>query len=1128
MKGLYLFLSVALALPLSAQYSDDFSDGDFTNNPTWLGDAAQFQISVANALWLNDGAAQSSNVRYLATASNAMDNASWEALVRLEFNPSSSNFARFYLVSDVAALSGNLNGYFILVGGSDDEIGLYRQTGSTTTPLILSPPASVDQDPVNVRVRATRDNSGNWELLWDATGGSNFVSLGTATDNSHTFSAFSGVYCRYTTTRADKMFFDDFVVTGTGQSDQTPPTVSSVAAESTTQVRVSFSEPVSPATASTTSNYLISSGIGNPSAAQPNPQAANEVVLTLANPISTSTLYNLDITAVQDFSGNTMQDTSLPIALVVATSGDIVINEIHPDPTPAIGMPEYEYIELYNRTNLPINIDQFVLRVGSSDRVLPAATIQPDSFLVLTDIDAQGLFLPNTPIAYLSSWPSLTNSGATIEFEDSTGSLLDRVTYDLDFYNDASKDDGGYSMERINPNEFCGGSGNWAASLNNSGGTPGRSNSVFDPTPVAPALTLVEAETASQVLLEFNKELDAGSISPANFNISGGIGAPLSVALVAPNQLRLLLGVALQVNTTYSLSFVNDINDCAGNSFGAGIQEDLLFYAPEAFDVLINEFMADEAPAVLLPEAEYIELYNTKDFPINLRDWTIEVGSSSYTLPSGVIPPDSFVVLVDEDEAALFSGINVVSMPSLGSLTNTSGTIALRAPNGSLLHSVLYSDSWYGSNAKSDGGWSLEMIDPSNPCGGRNNWTASTSTQGGTPGATNSVLGTSVDASLPRMYRSGFLAPDTAYLYFSEQLSPGSLDLSDITLSAAPGLPIDVRLIQPELQVARILLANPINPGEEVWVTISGNVEDCAGNLMPQDSVRLRNPEAILEQDILINEVLSDPKDDGIDYLEIYHNGTEAVDLSQLYLTTLDTLTGEFETTYRAAPLPLLLFPGEYLLLSEDQEIVKSQYLTEDSLAFWDVEDLPSLNNDDDAITLVNISLQVIDHLSYNADEFQFPLLETTDGVAMERILFSNPTQDPTNWNSAAQAKGFGTPGYRNSQSGILEPITEDIVLDPDIFSPNSDGYKDQMFIRYQLSEPGALGTVTIYDAAGRLVRTLANNVLLESSGQFIWDGIDDEGNKARTGIHIVAFEIFSPDGRTELYKKPCTVAAQF
>ena len=40
---------------LFAQVSDNFADGDLTNNPVWLGDAAHFTVNSESQLQLNAG-----------------------------------------------------------------------------------------------------------------------------------------------------------------------------------------------------------------------------------------------------------------------------------------------------------------------------------------------------------------------------------------------------------------------------------------------------------------------------------------------------------------------------------------------------------------------------------------------------------------------------------------------------------------------------------------------------------------------------------------------------------------------------------------------------------------------------------------------------------------------------------------------------------------------------------------------------------------------------------------------------------------------------------------------------------------------------------------------------------------
>src|SRR5437868_1979736 len=115
------------------QLNDDFSDGEFTSNPMWSGNDVKFTV-FSNQLKLQAPALAST--AYLATASKSINDASWEFLVKLSFNPSSTNYARVYLVSDQADLSGNVNGYFVLIGDTPDEVSLYRQEGNIRTKII--------------------------------------------------------------------------------------------------------------------------------------------------------------------------------------------------------------------------------------------------------------------------------------------------------------------------------------------------------------------------------------------------------------------------------------------------------------------------------------------------------------------------------------------------------------------------------------------------------------------------------------------------------------------------------------------------------------------------------------------------------------------------------------------------------------------------------------------------------------------------------------------------------------------------------------------------------------------------------------------------------------------------------
>ena len=64
----------------SAQFMDDFTDGDFTNTPTWNGDASLFTAVSGELNSQSPGAAS----YYLSTPSTLFNNAQWEFFIDLQ------------------------------------------------------------------------------------------------------------------------------------------------------------------------------------------------------------------------------------------------------------------------------------------------------------------------------------------------------------------------------------------------------------------------------------------------------------------------------------------------------------------------------------------------------------------------------------------------------------------------------------------------------------------------------------------------------------------------------------------------------------------------------------------------------------------------------------------------------------------------------------------------------------------------------------------------------------------------------------------------------------------------------------------------------------------------------------
>jgi hypothetical protein len=212
------------------------------------------------------------------------------------------------------------------------------------------------------------------------------------------------------------------------------------------------------------------------------------------------------------------------------------------------------------------------------------------------------------------------------------------------------------------------------------------------------------------------------------------------------------------------------------------------------------------------------------------------------------------------------------------------------------------------------------------------------------------------------------------------------------------------------------------------------------------------------------------------------------------------------------------------MVLTENPDVVKQQYVAQNPEWFIKMS-LPTLSNTEGVVVLVNPSSQRVDQLHYY-ENWQFPLLSSDDGVALERISFTAPTQDSLNWHSAATTVGYGTPSYKNSQYSEAETGNA-ITVSPQVFSPDNDGFNDVVNIAYQFDRAGYIANITIYDADGRKIIDLVKNALISESGVFTWNGINDNGEKAKLGIYIIYAEVFDLNGNVKHYRKTCVLAGK-
>ncbi len=856
---LFLFFPVLLF----SQVFDDFEDGNFSENPGWIGSEKKFIVNDNKQLQINDTIA---NTAWLSTANSRSMDAEWRFWVKQSFSPSANNFSRFYIVSDQLDLSQPLQGYFIQLGesGSNDAIELFKQEGELLTSICRGNDGLISSS-FQVSIKVIRDETGIWKIYVDPTGKENYQLEAEGFDNAIMSSSYLGVYCKYTVSNSTKFYFDD-IYAGPIIIDSDPPQLINLQTESNSSLILSFNESIDKISSETISNYLLDQGVGSPISA--------------------------------------------------------ILNEINP--------------------------------------------------------------------------------------------TIVTLNFDKNFINDED-----YVL-----------------------------------------------------------------------HISG-------------------------------------IKDLAGNVM-VPVEKHFFYYNPQPFDVVINEIMADPSPAIGLPEFEYLELFNQTDKIIDLSGWQLTIGSSVKEFTEIDIEPNEYLIIAHEDAEESLSQYGHFFGFSGFALTNKGQQLTLISKKGDTISQISYSDSWYHDGEKSEGGWSLEQMNPENICSGADNWIASMATTGGTPGAVNSVYNGIL--LLPAVERVEVVADNILRIYFNQMMELSeSGNTENYIVDQDIGFPSSVYVYETEKDIAELYFETTFQPGLVYSLFVKKAVTNCIGIGPEKDTtISFGIGEQAMYNDIVINEILFNPLTNGVDYVELYNRSEKIIDVSLLNIGTgkISPPNPNDTSYYPIKGEQLLMLPNTYLLLTSSPKRVLDHYHSENPEAFLQIDPFPAYNNENGICLIVDGYDELIDVFDYNED-MHYPLFDYFDGVALERVNSETPTDDLKNWHSAAESVGFGTPGYKNSQYVSSESIEDNIKIEPEIFSPDNDGYNDIQSIKYTFDKPGYILSVDIFNAEGHLVKTLVNNEYLGSEGVINWDGIQNNNTKSPIGIYVYLIRVFDIEGNVRKYKKIGVLAAR-
>jgi hypothetical protein len=617
----------------------------------------------------------------------------------------------------------------------------------------------------------------------------------------------------------------------------------------------------------------------------------------------------------------------------------------------------------------------------------------------------------------------------------------------------------------------------------------------------APSVERVHIPNQNHIEIRFSEMIKA---SPGSEWCVEGIGCNFFDISLDRN-VQLALPANMTPGNHYKLH-LEDISDLYGNEAG---NVDFIYYYPASADIVINEIMADPYPPVLLPEAEYIELYNRSNETISIEDWYISINGKSWQLPHKVIQPGEYLVLCDTDEASLFeSGVPVLAMYPMGAINNSEAEIILQDVSGKLIHAVHYTSQWFEETEKKSGGWSLEMIDPESPCEMRGNWTSSIDSRGGTPGEENSVYSAWSRQSDPELWRVAYTDTGSVMVYFSEPLdSLRSTNTSFFSVDQFAGSPTDIKLFWPVADKMELFFTENFDVGKEYQLSISRDPCDCSRNpIIGSNNNLFRVPQECDSADVIINEIMFEPREDCHEYIELYNRSEKTIEIRDWQLQvgnkTPELLMQEY--------FPLL--PGAYAIITKEINGIDNPDKFRDAQKIIEMPDLQSLSNEGTLIQIFDSEDNIIDQAFYDP-VWHHELNADTHGKSLERISSTGSGLNENNWQSASSTSGYQTPGAKNSQA-VQSETKNELIVEPQTITPNSDGLDDDLNICYRLDGPDYMSRVLVYDLNGRLRKTIAIGSIPGTEGCYLFDGKGENGTVLSTGYYILFFEAYDQHGK--------------
>ncbi len=746
---------------------------------------------------------------------------------------------------------------------------------------------------------------------------------------------------------------------------------------------------------------------------------------------------------------------------------NLILNEVMFSPSESNG----EFIELFNKSfSETIDLTEFGIKyhTSSADYLLPlknGSLLPPRSYAVILEGDydfVSGAYMnviPDTVIvmtiddnAFGSSGMS-NSSNREVTLVDKNGNVIDSYIYTAD-------NAAGYSDELVSADENLG----WKNS-SVFGGTPGRKNSV---SPVnydlgIVRLSVTDTEQLINKSIGFTIKIFNYGLKESNefsVKVLASVDGSDTTEIFNETYSNLFSGDTLNINFNHEFSLegiykiivflISDYDEISPND---SAEIEIKIFKPEADynDIVINEIMyapADEEP-------EWIEIFNRSEDTLNIKGWYVADSKTSILLTEAdrYFYPESYIVITGDSSLTKYYKHEFdVLITNLPRLNNGGDDVILKDKYQNIIDSVSYTNEFGGVSGKS-----LERISVDSPTNQLTNWRATSSKTQGTPGRINSLSHKMYDIEVDTVIVKN-------PIQIINEITESEVRIKNIGLSAIEKCIVKIfdeenemldyctqEFIQTDESRNCIFVIEEGKVGtKKYYCTVSNDQDQFNDNDTMFFSIDYVD-KLLNKNDLVINEIMYAPNPPVPEWIEIYNNSLEKINLKKMKLIVGDEHFNLSNEDY-------FIDSGNYILTSNDSSIMEIYTDLRIILA-----DFHYLRNNGYGLVLNDSLGRTIDSVYYHSE------WGGKNGKSIERISADENGVDSLNWLESLAVSG-STPGKKNSNA----IKNYDVIIDCVYYFPDKPLAGETISLSIVLNNRG------IHPLSGNLIIYMLSNGLKE------------------------------------------------